>query len=1127
MNILLISQCKKKALKETRRIIDQFAERCGDRTWQTAITKDGLDTLQTLLKKTARKNTAVSCHWIRGKNNTDLCWIVGNRQQFNEAGRVATHRTKRAILSHQHENDWQYGTAMQIISTLAALLHDIGKATVGFQEKLKKAGYAGDPYRHEWISLQLFILMIEGCESNEAVLSRLMCFDAYQQAEPDWYKKLNRVKRDCIVPSLHTLPSVAKWLGWLIMSHHRMPFSGADDRWNSDIKKWMSPVSREQKKDAFYIEDFQPSAFFKLLKPFASWVGNPESKHKNPEYFWQLAQVSTTDTAWLKQLQKWAKKALSHLPLMTLVNQGEVNDRFLLHFSRLSLMLGDYHFSSQKGTMPDSSSLLANTNAAREPKQGLSEHLIGVAKQTAKFARLLPRLIMHLPAIVNHRAFLKRTGEKRFLWQNRAMDLAKTVQSSADEAGFFGVNMASTGCGKTLANSRIMYGLADPKQGLRLTIALGLRVLTLQTGRALRDKLHLNEQQLATLVGGSAVQKLFSSEKEAFNGHTQHGSESKEDLLSAAEFVDAPSEDIYDDTLGPVIADSKAKKLLFSPLVACTIDHLTQISECKRGGKYIVPTLRLLTSDLILDEPDDFDHNDLPALARLVFSAGLLGIKVLLSSATLTPDLVAGLFDAYQAGRKLWQHQHNKRDLPIVCGWFDEFEQRSEFAVNQDQFIAQHVKFVQHRIANLQQGIVQRKARILPVSDCQKQLPENAELNFLTLARLISNQAYQLHHCHHHCDPKTAKKVSLGLIRFAHTENIIALARALYQLDDIPEHVQLHVVVYHAKQLLLLRSNLEKKLDSILNRTKADALFGHQEIRAVLDSALATDHLFIIIGTPVTEVGRDHDYDWAIVEPSSMRSIIQLAGRVWRHRPEKEAKAPNIAILSSNLKALANGNKPYFCRPGFESSDFRLTSYQSDVLIPQEERLNITAMPRIAQSAKTRDTLSGLEHTVMADLFNLSPSQSANEITKKRKSNVVTSYWQVGLAHSYCLHLQLLTPFRQKKGKETDYVCQYNANNAQGLHFSAAEKAWETPDALRASSENNLLCYQSWDDIINSNRQITPWLTDDLYSALKKLAEDYADVSWERLAIQFATVTLAETDNGWCYHPWFGFYRQQ
>ena len=38
MNVLLISQCDKRALVETRRILDQFAERRGDCTWQTAIT---------------------------------------------------------------------------------------------------------------------------------------------------------------------------------------------------------------------------------------------------------------------------------------------------------------------------------------------------------------------------------------------------------------------------------------------------------------------------------------------------------------------------------------------------------------------------------------------------------------------------------------------------------------------------------------------------------------------------------------------------------------------------------------------------------------------------------------------------------------------------------------------------------------------------------------------------------------------------------------------------------------------------------------------------------------------------------------------------------------------------------
>lgn len=47
--------------------------------------------------------------------------------------------------------------------------------------------------------------------------------------------------------------------------------------------------------------------------------------------------------------------------------------------------------------------------------------------------------------------------------------------------------MASTGCGKTLGNAKIMYALADEALGCRFSIALGLRTLTLQTGDALKE----------------------------------------------------------------------------------------------------------------------------------------------------------------------------------------------------------------------------------------------------------------------------------------------------------------------------------------------------------------------------------------------------------------------------------------------------------------------------------------------------------------------------------------------------------------------------------------------------------------------------------------------------------------
>ena len=100
MNILLISQCTKKALFETRRIIDQFAERRGDGVWQTVMTQAGLQTVHKLLRQTARKNTAVACYWIRGLDNTELLWVVGNAKRFNAQGVVPTHYTNQIGRAH-------------------------------------------------------------------------------------------------------------------------------------------------------------------------------------------------------------------------------------------------------------------------------------------------------------------------------------------------------------------------------------------------------------------------------------------------------------------------------------------------------------------------------------------------------------------------------------------------------------------------------------------------------------------------------------------------------------------------------------------------------------------------------------------------------------------------------------------------------------------------------------------------------------------------------------------------------------------------------------------------------------------------------------------------------------------
>lgn len=97
MMVTFVSQCQKNALKKTRRVLDAFADRIGDNTWQSVITEDGLAVVKKMLRQTASKNTAVACHWIRSRARSEFIWAVGNKEQFDEMGRVAVNYTTDEI----------------------------------------------------------------------------------------------------------------------------------------------------------------------------------------------------------------------------------------------------------------------------------------------------------------------------------------------------------------------------------------------------------------------------------------------------------------------------------------------------------------------------------------------------------------------------------------------------------------------------------------------------------------------------------------------------------------------------------------------------------------------------------------------------------------------------------------------------------------------------------------------------------------------------------------------------------------------------------------------------------------------------------------------------------------------
>ena len=880
------------------------------------------------------------------------------------------------------------------------------------------------------------------------------------------------------------------------------------------------------------------------LTPVPGWVCPPAwqtSVHPQPKQFWQFPLIDEANlpavrhamdsATWQQTMRRWANKALKHPPLMALSQAAApIADPLLLHLSRLCLMVGDHNYSSLKPgdakrvPADQNFKLYANTDPlSGSLKQTLDEHLCGVGKFTARFARLLPQLPQALPAIsTHHKPFTARSQNPRFQWQDRAHDLARSVREASVQQGFFGVNMASTGCGKTLGNARIMHALANPQRGLRLTVALGLRVLTLQTGQALRQKLGLDEDSLAVLVGGAANRTLFElnqtePEPRDLSATPDFGSESAQALLDEAESVDGMAgvrESAVDaDEFGTVIADSKARQLLYAPMVSCTIDHLMQASECLRGGKHIAPMLRLLSADLILDEPDDFNQADLPALARLVHWAGLLGSRVLLSSATLTPDFVSGLMQAYQAGRAIWAQHQGLPETPLLCAWFDEYTQSSHACADVAEFERQHQQFAQQRAQQLANEAVRRQAEIWPLK--LPKAPEGQKLHFAALAEQIVQAAYKLHRAHGETSPHNGKHISVGLVRLANIGAITAVAQALLA-SAAPENTRIHLCCYHARQLLLLRSRLENTLDRLLNRTEPENLFRQPEIIAATASQPEHNHIFIVLASPVSEVGRDHDYDWAIIEPSSMRAIIQLCGRVWRHRPHKTAEQANVLILGSNLRSLRQPNlnlgKPTFIYPGFESTDFLLRSHRSEELITPEQLAHINAIPRMIKpkmpEPKKLRRLADLEHAVMADLLN------------PAVPNFVSAYWQPNNANRACVHSQRIAPFRASQ-RQIDYTCLPDDDNDWGFVFKQSENAWAHPydtDAGKASIRHHRLP--------TSTGSIQPWLHTDLHTALTQLSEQLGEEDPTQTALRFATVSLPENQQpaaGWRFNEWLGF----
>lgn len=884
MHCVFISNCEQRALPRTRTLLDRYAQRIGDRAWATRMTEAGLDELHLALRRRATRQTSVACYRSDTTLGLRLIWIVGNKSGYDANGwfAVATHHRKREFpMPFRHAC---------LVAELAGYAHDFGKASQRFQKKLavsqdSDGGHSqGDVIRHEWLSAWLLSALLrrdDGAMTPAALAQAWGEMKAKENA-PDGPGQPHHLP----VPSNLSKPTDA--VLWGVCTHHGA-MGGALA--NPD---GITGQAHIRTKKSEHIDLSTRWQHFVLDKP-------------------DFANGASEDAArWADLLSKMdrVRGRLQSIDRPPAYWEG------VMLVSRAALIFADHKVSSRtfEGTR-ETGILYANTK--KTPVQEAPKTIRG---RRVKAPKLPPRFLdqplsWHLTEVGTHAAANVRmfTGEglptvdrdlvravlesraqpgSRFAWQDDAVDAVSGLTG-----GKLVFNVASTGAGKTLANLKMAFAMG--KDAVRLAVAFNLRSLTTQTFAAFGQHIRGIDasafaRDFACLLGDrGTIEVDFSKEDE-----DDVESEEDLDLISAEHPVPTWLANIAQDAQ----PNDKLAKLIASPVLISTMDWIVAAGEPGQQDRHAKALIRVANSDLILDEVDSYDVRATVAVMRVVQAAATFGRNVIVSSATLSPALAKGLTVAYAAGRRAQDAMFGAQPWSLIMT-SDQFESEVLRNPSEDDADRFYRNTMQSMCSRLSAAKVTKRYRL---ADVQTQ----AEFS-----DVIAAQSMQLHELHAAVPAGLACRLSIGLVRVANVSTCMEVSESLRQDGRFV------VSAYHARDIAERRAWKEHHLDRILTRGN-DAWVGAMVEAAPWIKDATGDVRLVVVATPVEEVGRDHDFDWAIIEPSSMHSIIQTAGRVNRHRRAAIASGVhNVVLLTRNMTNLSEPGGACFQRPGLEILD--------------------------------------------------------------------------------------------------------------------------------------------------------------------------------------------------------------
>jgi len=808
--------------------------------------------------------------------------------------------------------------AMRAILPMAALFHDVGKCTTAFQEKIRrainKAKPEADPLRHEIWS----VLFLEFCVAQSSDFTDFLkrckaaSFDfalAAQNAAQECVKLHSHAPSEC--PKQNTnmgailnLPKIVEMkepvlsaISDLILVHHRLPYL-------VDGRRSIVPHVNKGKNE--------PKI---LIQSFEAWPGTA---------LWVTPK-------WKQKLAESANRLENLPPNVTLPDTAVI--------MRTAFMVAD-HTGSKSSVLLDREltdcDLLANTmnrDGRSLPADTLAVHTERVRRSTFDAIKLLSRDLPTMPFLsadeipndIKH----PQSSDNQFAWQAAAAAATEKLVSSA-EGGFFACLIAGTGTGKTRAGPTILAAatLNDAnfsRRSLRFTLGLGLRTLAAQSGNNFIDDFGFLERDVAVVIGGKPVKGIDEPSTELGNSDYLTDAyrirvETAEDWFPDRDFLPSSHEfqlpprilNLLDDN------DSRTKTmrlLLASPILVTTVDHIMPVTDARRS-RHLVAALRVLSGDVILDEIDQYSEEDLAALSRLSYWVGIGGRRLIIMSATIPKDVAQDLHQSYSAGWKRYaatvcvpHHVHT-----LVCGDSPKIIRTNSCG---EAFSNLFATVSSHTCKRLERQPSQRLLESLPINaitDAPKEI-----------WRTMKNM-----HDRHKTD-FGSHRISVGLIRITRIDDLRMISRSLNCKSDESNTATLFVFL-HSRMLRRHRTSIETALRKALTRKGQNAnrgiiAFLRDHASAFLHDSEVTDIRIAVVSSPVIETGNDLDFDYAIIDPLNVRSIVQTAGRVNRHRCTI-VERPNIAVLSSPLPCFSS-KKMRLERPGIETTPPNKTGVQS------------------------------------------------------------------------------------------------------------------------------------------------------------------------------------------------------